>query len=143
MELSDIVPDGKPIRLYASTRDGAIRELLLELVKNGALAKAHVEVSLKKLLDRETFGSTGIGGGVAVPHARLPGECEVMTAFGISSKGIPWKAQDGAPVYAVFLMLSGETPNGRSLEALAAISRLVRDDHFLDGFRDEFDPDMT
>ncbi len=144
MQLRDEFPMDRPIRLRATTRDGAIRELVLELVKVDALSADRVDDCVKALVEREKYGSTGIGSGVAIPHARLPFSAEMMCSLGVSVKGLDWKALDGGPVFVVFLMLSGAKPSGRTLEALATVSRLVRDDpDFLHSLRDDHDPDMT
>jgi PTS system nitrogen regulatory IIA component len=90
-------------------------------------------------MDREELGSTGIGSGVAVPHAKHDAITDLVCAFGRSKKGINFDALDGEPVYVVFLLLSSKSASGAHLEALAFISRLVRDDKYVRFLRDAKD----
>jgi PTS system fructose-specific IIA component/PTS system nitrogen regulatory IIA component len=81
-------------------------------------------------MSREELGSTGIGKGVAVPHAKHECVQGLVVAFGRSQKGIEFSALDGQPVHLVFLLLSSKDVSGQHLEALARVARLVRDDRF-------------
>ena len=81
-------------------------------------------------MGREDLGSTGIGKGVAVPHAKHDSVDGLVAAFGRSKKGIEFAALDGQPVQLVFLILSSKEHSGQHLGALARVARLVRDDRF-------------
>lgn len=74
------------------------------------------------ILERERIVSTGIGMGVAVPHAKLSGYTTFFIAIGIHQKGIPWEALDGVPVRLVF-MIGG--PDDKQTEYLQLLSRLT------------------
>ena len=74
------------------------------------------------ILKRESIVSTGIGMGVAVPHAKLPGYKTFFIAIGIHPKGIAWDALDGAPVRLIF-MIGG--PDDKQTEYLQLLSRLT------------------
>ncbi len=74
------------------------------------------------LVDREAIVSTGIGMGVAIPHAKLPGYDDFFIAIGIISKGVDWNALDGAPVRLVF-MIGG--PDDKQTEYLQILSKLT------------------
>ncbi len=76
--------------------------------------------------DRERLGSTGFGGGVAIPHGKLPGLDRVYALAVRLSMPIDYKAIDGGKVDLVFLLLSPPDTGAEHLKALAAISRLVR-----------------
>ncbi len=76
--------------------------------------------------DRERLGSTGFGGGVAIPHGKLPGLDRVYALAVRLSTPIDYKAIDGSKVDLVFLLLSPPDTGAEHLKALAAISRLVR-----------------
>jgi len=76
--------------------------------------------------DRERLGSTGFGGGVAIPHGKLPGLDRVYALAVRLSTPIDYKAIDGGKVDLVFLLLSPPDTGAEHLKALAAISRLVR-----------------
>jgi PTS system nitrogen regulatory IIA component len=78
-------------------------------------------------LKREELGSTGTGGGVALPHARIQG---LNRSFGILArlnKPIDFEAIDGRPVDLVFLLLLPSNPVGEQLKALASVARKFRD----------------
>jgi nitrogen PTS system EIIA component len=105
------------------------KQKLLEVLARKAGAIAHVpsERILAELLKREQLGSTGMGGGVAIPHARLR---EIEKPFGMLvrlKKPIDFDAVDGQPVDTVFLLLLPETAAGEQLGALACIARKLRD----------------
>ena len=88
---------------------------------------------------RITDQATGIGSGVAVPHAKHDSIQDLVCAFGRSKKGINFDALDGEPVQVVFLLLSSKSASSSHLEALAFISRLVRDEKFVRFLRDAKD----
>jgi nitrogen PTS system EIIA component len=85
---------------------------------------------LRVLLEREKLGSTGIGGGVAIPHGKLVGLDEILVAFGRSREGISFDALDGKPVHLIFLLMAPENSAGQHLKALAKISRMLKDGGF-------------
>ena len=78
------------------------------------------------LAEREKMGSTGFGGGVAIPHARLEGLSRIYAMVARLPSAIDYKAIDGVPVDLVFLLLSPPDAGPLHLKALAAISRAVR-----------------
>ncbi|QDP19555.1 PTS sugar transporter subunit IIA [Sphingomonas xanthus] len=78
------------------------------------------------IAERERLGSTGFGGGVAIPHGKLPGLEGVYALAGRLAAPVDYKAVDGAPVDLVFLLLSPPDAGAEHLKALAAVSRLVR-----------------
>lgn len=109
---------------------------------NDLCARAAMAVGLdakaisSEILKREELGSTGIGGGVAIPHARIPG---LKTAFGVLArlqKPIDFDAIDSAPVDIVFLLLQPTAAYGEHLNVLAAVARKLRDSATLRALRD-------
>jgi PTS system nitrogen regulatory IIA component len=82
----------------------------------------------KRIEERESLGSTGFGRGVAIPHARLDGLSRPVAAFLRLEEPVEFKSADGMPVDCVFGLLSPEQAGAVHLQALAAISRLMRDD---------------
>ncbi len=106
----------------------ADRQKLLQSLarKVGAMVDVQPDHVLAELLRREELGSTGVGGGVALPHARFH---QVNRPTGMLlrlRKPIEFEAVDGEPVDIVFLLLLPESPVGEQLGALAAIARLLR-----------------
>src|SRR5208283_2510962 len=132
MKLGDIIPEGFFVDDLKSTeKEDVIREMVQALVKTGRIDESTSGKVVKALMDREELGSTGIGAGVAVPHAKHDSITDLVGAFGRSRKGINFDALDGEPVHILFLLLSSKSASGAHLEALAYISRLVRDEKYV------------
>lgn len=72
--------------------------------------------------------ATGIGKGVAVPHARLPGLNGPLVGFGFSAAGVDFDAPDGEPAKAICLILTPQDDNGAQLEILADIAATFKDE---------------
>ncbi len=85
---------------------------------------------LELLLEREKLGSTGIGYGVAIPHAKIKGLDSIAVSFGRSLKGVDFQSMDGEPVHLFFLIVAPETSTVTHLKVLAAISGLLKDEDF-------------
>ena len=83
---------------------------------------------LERIEEREKLGSTGFGRGVAIPHARIPGLNRPVGVFLRLTNPVAFDAADGMPVNMVFGLLSPEAAGAAHLHALAAISRLMRDE---------------
>ena len=83
---------------------------------------------LERIEEREKLGSTGFGRGVAIPHARVPGLKRPVAVFLRLENSVEFAAADGMPVDLVFGLLSPENAGASHLQALAAISRMVRDE---------------
>jgi PTS system nitrogen regulatory IIA component len=83
---------------------------------------------LEQLEEREKLGSTGFGRGVAIPHARMPGLQRPVAALLKLSQPIDFAAADGLPVDLIVGLISPENSGATHLHALAAISRLMRDE---------------
>ncbi len=77
--------------------------------------------------EREKLGSTGFGGGVAIPHGRIEGLDRVFGLFARLETPIDFQAIDGIPVDLVFLLLSPPDAGADHLKALASVSRAFRD----------------
>lgn len=108
---------------------GRKREILEQL--SGLFAQAwdlDAEMVFEHLEEREKLGSTGFGRGVAIPHARVPGLSRPVAALLKLEHPAQFAAADGLPVDLVFGLLSPENSGAGHLHALAAISRLVRDE---------------
>ncbi|HTS40506.1 MAG TPA: PTS sugar transporter subunit IIA [Xanthobacteraceae bacterium] len=103
-------------------------QLLKDLSKRAAASvKLDGDKVSKAILQRETLGSTGTGGGVAIPHARFP---DLKKPFGILArlkKAIEFEAIDSKPVDVVFLLLLPGTAESAQLNALAGVARILRD----------------
>lgn len=91
--------------------------------------------------EREKLGSTGFGGGVAIPHARLEGLEQVTAVFARLHQPIDYGAVDGLPVDLVMALLSPTNAGAEHLKALARVSRRLRDRPFLAKLRGAASPD--
>jgi PTS system nitrogen regulatory IIA component len=94
------------------------------------------DLVLELLDEREKLGSTGFGRGVAIPHARIPGIQRPVAALLRLNHPAEFDAADGLPVDLVFGLLSPENSGAAHLHALAAISRMVRDEDMRDALAD-------
>ena len=125
MQIADFLPpDNVLCDLRAADKD----RLLMELT--GRAAKA-LQIDAATLSDaitqREQLGSTGMGDGIAIPHARI---ASLSKPFGVLTRlkrAIDFAAIDGKPVDLVFLLLLPATPHGEQLTALASVARKLRD----------------
>lgn len=107
--------------LNANSRDEALEQMIDALGKAGRLKNA--KIFHDAILEREKIVSTGIGLGVAIPHAKLQGYDEFFIAVGVQGKkGIEWNALDGAPVRLIF-MIGG--PDNKQTEYLRILSHLT------------------
>lgn len=97
---------------------------------------------LDALEEREQLGSTGFGRGVAMPHSRLPGLPRPVVAVIRLGQPIDFAAADGMPVSLVFGLLSPTNSGATHLHALAALSRLVRDEKVHDTLLDAPDAEV-
>ncbi|HUW56312.1 MAG TPA: PTS sugar transporter subunit IIA [Planctomycetota bacterium] len=131
MRLLDLVVAGAmTAELTAVEKEDVIAELVDGLVAAGQLSKRVAKSVTKAILDREALGSTGIGGGIAVPHAKHPSVKNIVGNLGRSRKGVNFAAIDGEPVYLVFLLVSPPDQPGPHLKALERISVVLRDENF-------------
>jgi len=121
--------------LKAKDKKDVIKELTELLVKAGALKPKMQEDVIKGLLNREALGSTGVGQGVAIPHAKCEYVKELVGAIGISKKGVNFDSLDGEPAHIFFLLLAPLDSSGPHLKALARISKLLKDKYFRDGLK--------
>jgi mannitol/fructose-specific phosphotransferase system IIA component (Ntr-type) len=131
MKLSDIVIAEAIIpELQAKTRDDAITELVESLANAGAIPKKSTKDVVKAILAREGQATTGIGKGVALPHAKLKGTKKAIATIGRSSDGLDFSALDYKPVYSVILLLSSPDKPDEHLQAMETIFKHVQRDIF-------------
>ncbi len=116
------------LEFAAQNKDEAIERFVSAVDKAGM---AEDPQGLKHaILEREKLGTTGVGGGIAIPHARCSAIKDLTVAFFRSKAGINFNAIDGKPVNLIFLLLAPVSSGGPYLKLLAKISRLLRDDNF-------------
>jgi PTS system nitrogen regulatory IIA component len=122
--------DPMAVEIVSAKSKQAILELLARrFAESYRLDAATV---LDRLQERESLGSTGFGRGVAIPHARVDGLRRPVTALLKLQEPVEFAAADGLPVDLVFGLVSPEHSGVGHLHALAAMSRLVRDERVHD-----------
>ena len=112
------------VPLSARTKDAVLEELV-ELAAKGHDAKVRSAI-LSAVRERESVLSTGIGGGVAIPHGKTPVVDQLIVAAGIASTPVEFDALDGQPVELFFLLIGPESASGAHVKTLSRISRLLR-----------------
>jgi nitrogen PTS system EIIA component len=125
MDINDLLT---PSDVFVGIRASNKTKLLEDLCRRAAsVLKIDAEKITADILKREEFGSTGMGGGVAIPHARIP---DVKRPFGLFARlknAIEFDAIDRQPVDLVFLLLLPTASAGEQLNALAMVARSLRD----------------
>jgi PTS system nitrogen regulatory IIA component len=124
MSLYQLRPEAVAIAEVSSK--AAILSLLAE--RFAKVYRLDANVVLERIEERETLGSTGFGRGVAIPHARIPGLKRPVAALIKLAEPVDFESADGLPVDLVFGLLSPENSGVAHLHALAAISRLMREE---------------
>ena len=129
MKISELIPAEAIIPdMDAMDKGDAIKELVSALAEGGAIKRNQRAQVLEALMKREELGSTGIGKGIAVPHARNVSVKSSIGAFGRSSRGIEFGSIDGQPVHLLFLLVSPPDEAEEHIRALKKISLLAKDD---------------
>jgi PTS system nitrogen regulatory IIA component len=126
IEIADILaPDGVVLDLKACSSK---RQVLKELAGHAA---ATVEIDpqrlLEALMERERLGPTGIGHGIAIPHARMAELKRLVGLFARLDEPVDFEALDDQPSDLIFLLLAPDSADADSLKALARIARVLRD----------------
>lgn len=117
-------------RIEAGTKEAVIRELVASLKASSKVADGDEENIIKAILRREQLGSTGIGRGVAIPHAKHESVGKLIGTVGLAPAGIPFESLDNDPVNIFVMLLYAPERPGEHLRALEAVSRLLRDEKF-------------
>ena len=125
MNLSEqIISSCVVLDIKAKTREDVIEKLLDRLLEAGkSFDRTQV---LDEILRREALGSTGVGYGVAIPHARVETVHEILVAFGRTRAGIDVDAIDKQPARLFFLVIGPKDDAGEYLQTMARISRIMR-----------------
>lgn len=138
MPLGDLLaPDAVFPSLKVTTKKQAIQDLAAK----AAILTGHDEREIfETLLRRERLGSTGVGGGVAIPHGKLPKLDRIVGLFARLDTAVDFESLDGESVDLIFLLLAPEAAGADHLKALARIARLLRDPDTAKKLRSSRDP---
>jgi PTS system fructose-specific IIA component len=120
-----LTPDRVLVPLSARDKHGIIVEMAERLVSR---VGGELDQVLRAIEERESVLSTGVGFGVAIPHARSPAVRELAIVGGVSAEPVPYDSIDGEPVSLFFLIVGPEASAGLHVKILSRIARLVRRD---------------
>jgi PTS system nitrogen regulatory IIA component len=113
--------------LKAQNKKGILEELVAPVA---TIAKVQQENLVRVLLERERLGSTGIGGGIGIPHGKMKNLENLVLGYGLSRKGVDFESLDGKPAHIFFLLVTPENSTGLHLKLLARISRILKNETF-------------
>jgi PTS system nitrogen regulatory IIA component len=127
MDLMDALAPERAKVLDGRSKHDALKELIALLVSTGAISDG---TELERLIqEREALMSTGIGLGIAVPHARLPQINSSVIALGTSPEGIPdYESIDGSTVHIVAMIVTGTQRQREYIELLSSLARLFKEE---------------
>jgi fructose-specific phosphotransferase system IIA component len=118
------------LQITSKDKEAVIRELV-EMMRGRPEVK-DLEKFLNDVYEREKLGSTAVGDGIALPHARSEGISQLIIVFGRAPEGIDFDALDDKPVQLIFLIGTPKDDIGNYLKTLAHLSRLLKKEHFRD-----------
>ena len=119
-----LVQDAIVLDLKAQEKIGVIRELAELLIKQGLIIEP--DEFYAAILKRENLESTGIGQGIAIPHARTKAVKQLVLAFGRSLTGVDFNSLDDRKCYDVFLIAAPEEKKSEYIATLARLSKFLR-----------------
>ena len=122
LDRKSILPD-----LKARNKIGILEELVVPVAEIAGVTQKDLT---KILMERERLGSTGIGGGIGIPHGKMKNIESLVLGFGLSRKGVDFESLDGRPTHIFFLLVTPENSTGLHLRLLARISRILKNDLF-------------
>ncbi|MDX6751110.1 PTS IIA-like nitrogen regulatory protein PtsN [Geminicoccaceae bacterium 1502E] len=138
IDLADLLT---PERVLLELRGGSKRQVLQTLSTAASEATGvDAEQILEALQQREKLGTTGLGEGIAIPHAKIDELPALVGFFARLAKPVDFDALDDEPVDLVFLLLAPEEAGADHLKALARIARILRDPELCAALRRESDP---
>ncbi|BCA85807.1 PTS fructose transporter subunit IIC [Enterococcus saigonensis] len=140
MNINDLlIKDAMIMDLKATDKKGAIDEMVQKMYDVGRISD--ITIYKDGILAREAQTSTGLGDGIAMPHAKNKAVKEATVLFAKSNAGVDYEALDGQPTYLFFMIAAPEGANDTHLQALAALSRLLIDADFVAQLKSAKTPD--
>lgn len=133
-----LTPDRVLVPLSARDKSGVIAELTRHLIDQSGGSYPEVLAAVE---EREAVLSTGIGFGVAIPHARSSAVSQLTLVCGVSSEPVPFDSIDGEPARLFFLIVGPESSAGQHVKILSRIARLVRHENLRDRLCNAKTPD--
>jgi PTS system nitrogen regulatory IIA component len=138
MNLSELIT---PKSMLPSLKVNTKKQALQELSEHAGLLSALPPREIfDALLQRERLGSTGVGGGIAIPHGKLAKAPAIFGIFARLERPLDFEALDNVPVDLIFLLIAPESAGADHLKALARIARMLRDTSLTAKLRSTRDP---
>ncbi|HIX71000.1 MAG TPA: fructose-specific PTS transporter subunit EIIC [Candidatus Enterococcus stercoravium] len=136
-----MLQDAMIMDLKATDKQGAIDEMVQKMYDVGRITD--IKTYKDGILAREAQTSTGLGDGIAMPHAKNKAVKEATVLFAKSSAGVDYQALDGQPTYLFFMIAAPEGANDTHLQALAALSRLLINPDFVEKLKGATTPEQV
>ena len=128
MKILDVLTkDAIIANLTARDKKGVLEELVVPVAPYTGIAAPDL---VKVLMERERLGSTGIGGGIGIPHGKLKHLDQLVLGVGLSRQGVNFDSLDARPTHIFFLLITPENSTGLHLKLLARISRILKNEPF-------------
>src|ERR1051325_6553576 len=141
MRMSEfIVREAISVNLTAGQKEGVIREMVDNLRNAGYFKSNESEDVVRAILKRELLSSTGIGDGVAIPHAKHSSVDRLVGTVAISPQGVPFDSVDNDPVHVLVMLISPQERPSEHLRALEGVSRCLKDKKFVKSLRQATTP---
>lgn len=125
--IADHIKSDQACFLEASTPEDAIKEILFHLKRQGYIQD--VPAIREELFKREQLVSTGIGKGIAMPHARTDKFNDFILGVGIHKQGLDWPSEDHLPVQIVVLILGPDDKQIEYLQLVSDLAAMLREEH--------------
>ena len=141
LKLADLITKDRIVELKGTTKDDVLEELVDALA--GAQEVEDREAFFRAILDRESILSTGIGLGIAVPHAKIPSVKTLVAALGKTKRGINYGALDDQPVHIVVMIGANDAQQADYIRALARVTLLLKNEKIRDAIIGAESPDRV
>jgi PTS system nitrogen regulatory IIA component len=126
IKISKYLDPNQIVFLQGQSRDDVIQHLVNTVGKSGKIN--HPDAFFQAIIDREKIVTTGIGMGVAIPHAKLHLLSDFFIAIGVLKQGVDWKALDGTPVRLIFLIGGPDDKQTEYLQILSGLTLAIKDE---------------
>lgn len=126
MQISQYMSTHLVLFFDANTRDEALRYLVDQVAATGKLKDK--EAFFNAIIEREKIVSTGVGVGVAIPHAKLPYLNQFFIAVGVLHKPVDWNALDHAPIRLIFMIGGPDDKQTEYLQILSKLTQTIKDE---------------
>ena len=119
----------------ATSLDGVLERIVELAMRSENLSSHTKEEVFQALVNREKLGTTGFGGGIAIPHCSFPGLDDFVVGFCRIPDGVDFQALDGSPVFVLFFIIGPDDRRNTHIQILSAISKLLIDDNTMQNLK--------